>query len=193
MKQKIGGIIYCILQAAVGVLLLLDPVNLTSGIIIAVGIFLTISGIIGVVKYFRTPVDEAARGQILTRGLLTTMVGLFCVFATNWLIATFPLITILYGVVMLVIGVSKIQSVVDAVRRKNKKWFLNLISAVITLACSAVVITNPFSTTAALWMFTGIALIVDAVFELVAIIFVSVRNPEKAVAEKSEAPDEVEV
>ncbi len=171
-KQKLASVIYCILQTIVGVLLLINPVTFTSGIIITIGVFLLITGIISIVKYFTTPVKEASEGQILTKGLLIVLLGLICVCRTDWLIITFPVVTIIYGMIMLVIGLSKIQVVADAVRNKEEKWFWGVISALITLICAAIIITNPFSSTAALWMFTGISIIVDAIFDLAALVFV---------------------
>ncbi len=170
VKEKIAGVLYCVLQAIVGVLLLINPVAFTSGIIIAIGALLIVVGIVGVIQYFRTPADEAAKGQALTKGLLTVTLGVFCACGSNWLIITFPIAAIVYGIIMLVIGVSKIQLAVDAVRRKEKKWYWGIISALITLAGGSIVILNPFTTTAALWLFTGIAFVVDAVFDLAAII-----------------------
>ncbi len=171
MKQKIIGILYCVLQAAAGILLLVNPVSFTSLIIVAVGAFLTVVGVVGIIKYFKTPVNEASKSQSLTKGILTTLVGLFCMLGSNWLIATIPLVTAFYGIVMLVIGASKIQLVIDAARRKEN-WLWQFISAAITIICAFIILKNPFSTTAVLWMFTGISLIVDAIFDLIAIIFV---------------------
>lgn len=184
MKQNLIGILYCILQAVVGILLLVDPVAFTSGIIIVLGIFLTAAGIVSIVKYFRTPVAEAAKSQTLTKGLLAALVGVLCMFGTGWLIAAFPITAILFGVFMLVVGVSKIQLVVDAARRKES-WFWTLISAAISLVCAAVVIMNPFTSTAVLWKFTGISLIVDAVFDLVALIFA--KKSSRGAAERGGA------
>ncbi len=178
MKRKLGGLLYCLLQIVVGVLLLFDPVRFASGIIMAIGVVLTLLGLVGVIKYFRNPVEEAAKSQALTKALLMVLVGLFCAFGTDWLIVTFPIITILYGVMMLVVGISKIQFVVDTIRRKEKSWFLGLISAVITLACAGVVILNPFSSTAVLWMFTGISITVDALFDIVALFLVKGAKKE---------------
>ena len=48
MKQNLMGILCCILQAVVGILLLVDPAAFTSGIIIALGIFLTVAGIVSI-------------------------------------------------------------------------------------------------------------------------------------------------
>ncbi len=172
MKKKFIAVLYCILQAAVGVVTLLKPIGFTAIVIMSLGAALTVMGIIGVVKYFKIPAEIAAKGHLLTRSLLMITFGLFLIFGIKWLIATFPLITVIYGIIMLIIGVSKIQLVADAIRLKERRWYLGIISAVITLACAAVVIANPFATTKILWMFTGISIIVDAVFDLVAIIFV---------------------
>lgn len=179
MKNKFIATFYCILQAVVGILILVNPVMFTSGILKAIGVFLCITGIAGVLQYFRTPIEAASKGQLLTKGLLTMLIGLFGLFGSNWLIATFPIITVIYGILMLVIGISKIQFVADAIRKKEKRWYLGIISAVITLACAGVVIQNPFTSTAVLWMFTGVLIIVDAVFDLIALFFMKEHSKEK--------------
>jgi len=74
-------------------------------------------------------------------------------------------------VVILVTGITKLQWTVDIIRMKRSKWFWMAISAAISILCGITVITNPFSTTAVLWMFIGISLIVDAVFDMIGGIF----------------------
>ncbi len=172
MKKKLMALLYCVLQALVGVLILLDPKGFTSAIFKGAGVVLAIAGAAGVIRYFRTPVEAAAKEQLLTKGLLTVLLGIFAFFGTEWILEAFPVATALYGVLMLVVGVSKVQLVADTVRKKQSRWYLSAISAGITLACAAVVILDPFSTTAVLWKFTGIAILVDAVFDLVAVFLV---------------------
>ncbi|MCM1487933.1 MAG: DUF308 domain-containing protein [Firmicutes bacterium] len=169
-KQVIGTIIVCLVEIAVGVLLLIDPIGFTSGIIIVVGAGLMINGIINVIKYFRMSAEDAARQQLLMQGLTSLLIGAFCVFNPNWFIVTFPMIAFIYGVVVLISGVGKIQRTVDMLRLKIKNWILSAISAVITIICAAIIIANPFATTVALWMFTGISLIVEALLEVVVLI-----------------------
>lgn len=41
-----------------------------------------------------------------------------------------------------------------------------MISAVVSVVCGIVIITNPFSTAAVLWIFTGISLVAEAVFDI---------------------------
>ena len=89
---------------------------------------------------------------------------------TEKFIVTFPALTIIYGVVVFLTGLGKVQLTADMLRRKSKKWFLAIISAVISIACAAVILNNPFTSTAVLWMFTGITLIVESVIDLVTLI-----------------------
>lgn len=168
--QKNGGsILMCVLEILVGVLLLLDPTGFTSAIIIAAGAALILYGVICIVRYFRADPAEGALRQSLFKGLLLLLGGLFCVLRSKWFVATFPLLTILYGIGILISGVGKIQWAVDMIRFGRKRWYLPAISAVLSLSFAAVILCNPFTTTAVLWSFTGIVLIVEAVFDIVAI------------------------
>lgn len=52
-----------------------------------------------------------------------------------------------------------------------------MISTAVTFFCAVVIIHNPSISTDVLWMFTGISLIVEAVLDLVVLIF---RDKERA-------------
>ncbi len=170
LKQNGNAILLCLIEVVVGILLLVDPVRFTAGIIIVAGIALIISGLLHVIRYFRSSPEEAALGQLLMQGLVALLAGAFCAFNPGWFILTFPVIAMLYGVAVLIGGLSKIQLTVDMLRVKNSKWWWGAISAVISIVCALVIINNPFASTVALWWFTGISLIVEAVFDLVTLI-----------------------
>ena len=167
---KPGGIIFCLFEIVIGILLLISPVGFTTGIISALGIALMASGVISVVQYIRADAKEAAKGQYLTKGLLLLLSGGFCAFKSHWFIVTFPALSILYGVGVLVTGITKVQLTFDMIRQKNKKWFLGLISAAISIICALIILKSPFASATVLWMFTGISLIVEAVFDMVTLI-----------------------
>ena len=186
LKRNLGSVAMSLAEIIIGILLLVNPVAFTSGIIVAFGIVLMIMGIGTTIKYFRTEPEEAAVSQILVKGLLALLAGVFCAFNSHWFIATFPVLTLVYGVVILVTGITKLQWTVDIIRMKRSKWFWMAISAAISILCGITVITNPFSTTAVLWMFIGITLIVDAVFDMIGGIF---GNREKK-ANEGEAVEE---
>lgn len=171
LKRNLGSVAMSIAEIMIGILLLVNPVAFTSGIIVAFGIVLMMIGIGTTIKYFRTEPEEAAVRQTLVKGLIGLLAGAFCAFHSHWFIATFPVLTLVYGVVILVTGITKVQWTIDSIRMKRSKWFWMAISAAISILCGIIVITNPFSTTAVLWMFTGISLIVDAVFDMIGGIF----------------------
>lgn len=169
--------IMCIIELVVGILLLINPIRFTASIIIAVGIACMAVGLLNVIRYFRSSREEAAASQLLVRGLLALLVGAFCAFKPRWFIATLPMIAIFYGVAVLISGLSKVQIAVDMFRAKNSKWWWSAISAVIFIICAVIIIANPFSSTVALWLFTGIFLIIGAVFDAITLI-VSHKNKE---------------
>ncbi len=171
LKRSFGSIAMSLAEIMIGILLLVNPVAFTSGIIVAFGIVLMMIGIGTTIKYFRTEPEEAAFSQTLVKGLIGLLAGAFCTFNSHWFLATFPVLTLVYGVVILVTGITKVQWTIDIIRMKHRKWFWMAISAAISVLCGIIVISNPFSTTAVLWMFTGISLIVDAVFDMIGGIF----------------------
>ena len=165
IQKNSGSILMCVLEILVGVLLLVDPTGFTSAIIIAAGAALILYGVICIVRYFRADAAEGALRQSLFKGLLLLLGGLFCVLRSRWFVATFPLLTILYGIGLLISGVGKIQWMADMIRFGRKRWYLPAISAVLSLIFAAIILCSP----TALWSFLGIVLIVEAVFDIVAI------------------------
>lgn len=165
-----NGIITGLVELLVGILLLINPIGFTSGIIIVVGIALCAIGVKSIITYFRKDAGQAVLSQELSKGLIFLVVGLFCAFKTEWFIVTFPILTLLYGVVMLLAGLRKIQFMVDMIRLKSKRWYLAAISAALTLLCAVIILLDPFGATEALWIFTAVTLIVEAVFDFVTII-----------------------
>lgn len=170
LKENLNGIAICLFELIVGVLLLINPIGFTSGIVMFAGVVMMIHGLIEIVKYFKTNAKEAARGQSLVKGLIAILAGSFCTFKTEWFIVTFPVLTIIYGIVTLLTGIGKIQLTVDMLRQKNKKWFWAAINAVLSIVCAIVIMNSPFSSTAVLWIFTGVSLIIEGIFDIIILI-----------------------
>ena len=166
-NQTINGVVFFLLEILIGILLLINPIGFTSSIIITTGAVLAVVGIINVIKYFRSDVIEGAAGQLLTKGMLSIAGGCFCIFKAGWFISVFPVIIVIYGIGILISGLSKVQLMADMIRMKNNKWFLAAISALISIVCAVVIFCNPNATTVFLWTFTGISLIVGAVMDAV--------------------------
>lgn len=184
LKENLSGIIVCLFELVIGLLLLINPIGFTSGIIITAGILLCLNGLSNCIKYFRADIKEAAKGQFLTKGLIAVLAGAFCVFNTDWFIDTFSALTIIYGVIVLLASIEKIQLCVDLLRKKRKKWYLAAISAVISLVCAVIILKNPFSSTTLIWIIAGISLILEAIFDMYTLLENCRKQEEKVVTEE---------
>lgn len=171
IKRSLSSIVMITLELLVGVLLLINPVGLTTGIIVCCGVVLMLWGAGCIVKYFRADPEEAAEDHTLVRGVLLFLGGMFCAFRSYWFAATFPVLTLLYGVVILIGGIIKLQWMLDIIRLKRRRWLPAALSALVSITCGALVIADPFGTTAVLWMFTGVSLLVEAALDLIAMLF----------------------
>ena len=83
-------------------------------------------------------------------------------FRSDWFILTFPLLTVLYGVMALVCGICKVQWAADMLRSKQKYWYVGAIAAFLTIVFACLILANPFAATATLWTFVGVTMIVEA-------------------------------
>lgn len=164
-----GSILLGLFELLVGILLLVNPVGFTSGIIIAAGAVLLIMGLAAIVNYFRMTPEFAASSQSLLKGLVLLVAGGFCAFRSEWFTAAFPILTFLYGVIILLTALRKVQWAVDAIRLKLP-WGVTAISAAASLLFAIVILANPFTTTTVLWRFTGIALIAEAVIDIMTLL-----------------------
>lgn len=170
-SSKVSSILVSICEIIIAVLLLIDPLGFTSGIIIAIGAALFVFGAVNVVNYFKSTPEEAMHERGLTTGIVLIIAGVFCVLKNEWFIVTFPIISLLYGITTLLIGISKLQWAVDMLRLKIKKWYLLAISSALTIILAVIILCNPFTTTVVMWTFVAISLIVESLVDIVATIF----------------------
>lgn len=169
MKEKLNVILLAAVEIVIGILLLINPVGFTQTIILVFGIVMIITGLMKVIKYFRTPVEQAVFQQNLVAGLICAVFGLFCALKSGWFIAVFPLLTVLYGIATLISGLTKLQWTVDMFRLKRSHWSWMALSAVLTVIFALVILMNPFKTTAILWGFVGISLMLEAAADIIVV------------------------
>lgn len=169
-RGRMGSVVLCVAEIIVGVLLLINPVGFTSGIIIGAGWVMAALGGAGVIRYFLMKPEEGAKAQLLFRGLLLVLAGVLCITQSRWFIAAFPLLTVLYAGWLLVLAAMKVQRMADMLRLKAGRWYMPAISAGMAVVLAAIILWNPFGAVNAVWILVGISLIAEAVVELVAAI-----------------------
>lgn len=187
LKKYSFGIIISLFEVLIGVLLLIDPISFTSGIIMAVGAALLLFGAVQTIKYFRADPVAASVGQLLVKGLVALIAGVYFLVQTDRIVEIFPALAVLYGIAILLVGLSKVQRTVDMLRMKFNGWSFTAVSAVFSVVFAVVILANPFETVKVLWSFTGIALIIEAAFDIAAMIAIGIKNRASDVEDRKEA------
>lgn len=168
-RGKTGSILTCIIEIVVGVLLLINPVGFTSGIIIGAGVLLALGGVLSIVRYFMVKPEIAMQKQLMFKGLTVILAGAVCITKYDWFLNAFPLLTVLYAGAMLVLAAAKLQKMADLRRMNLPRWYLPGISAVLAAVLAAIILINPFGAVAAVWTFVAISLIAEAIVEIITI------------------------
>lgn len=183
LKKNSVNLLIGLCELALGILLLINPTGFTTGIIIAFGAVCLIFGIVQIVFYWRKPFAEAMSRLYLMKGLVSVSVGLFCTCFSHWFLETFVLLSFLYGILLLASGFYKVQWSIDLLRQKEKRWWTGTVSAALTIVFALLIIGNPFPSVNATWIFSGIALIVTAVVDIVTLllirVFVNAKLPKR--------------
>ena len=174
IRQNGSAIVAGLVELLVGILLFVDPVGFTSGILMAVGVILLVCGVVCLIRYFKTEPVQAALEQNFFKGLLMILLGGVLALRTQQIIDLF-LFAHLYGVAILIIGTVKLQQSVDLLRLKARYWFLAGINALLAIVFAAIILSDP----PVLWQLAAISLIAEAVLDVVVLIM----TREKGAAE----------
>ena len=169
MRGKAGSVITCVVEIVVGVLLLINPVGFTSGIIIGAGVLLCLGGLLSIIRYFMVKPEVAAQKQLLFKGLLALMGGMACILKHEWFLGAFPLLTVLYAIAMLILAAAKLQKMADMKRQNAVRWYMPGISALLAALLAGIILLNPFGAAAAVWTFVALSLIAEAIVEILTI------------------------
>ena len=174
MKYLLKHIRECITivaQIVIGILLLVNPSVYAVSLIRILGILLILRGAIRIIHYLQKEADEAAEGEEFAAGLMAVTLGLCCVFGQNWWSAAFPALAVVYGLFQLLLGFQKIQKTVDCLRLHKKLWYFPGICALLYLIFGLVIVLDPGMSWISVWVFTGIALIMEGVMEAATLIW----------------------
>lgn len=178
LNFAMGKLILLLFEAAVGVVLLINPIGFATVFVTVVGVLLAAVGLVFILQYFRSDPLEAQKSQGLMKGCCALLVGLFCALNTQWFIDAFPLLTVIHGIVILFTGIIRAQWAVDMLRLKLKRWYIAAGGAAVSIVLAVIIFVNPFGVTKAIWTFIGITFLVDALADLAVLIFSGKREKE---------------
>ena len=185
-RRYLRDIITALFLIVVGILLLINPVAFAMGLVKLAGVFLVVLGALRIVRYFRTDPETAARGQDFFIGLIAILGGLFCIFFTGWFLSAFTTLAVIYGLLQLLLGFSKVQRTVDFLRMDLSLWYLPAASALIYLVFGFIIVLNPEMTLINVWVFTGVTMIVEGIITAVCLFLLEMERREAKMAKRKE-------
>ncbi len=185
-RRYLRDIITALFLIVVGILLLINPVAFAMGLVKLAGVFLVVLGALRIVRYFRTDPETAARGQDFFIGLIAILGGLFCIFFTGWFLSAFTTLAVIYGLLQLLLGFSKVQRTVDFLRMELSLWYLPACSALIYLVFGFIIVLNPEMTLINVWVFTGVTMILEGIITAVCLFLLERERREAKKAKREE-------
>ena len=147
-----------------GLILVFVPGLATNVLFNVIGIACIVIGAAYVIRYFRLSAQEAVFSRDMASGLGFIVVGILVCIFKNLLVSLLP---VLFGLVMLVGGVSKIQFTLGFWRMNVGRWYWELICAAISVVLGLLILMRPFSTAILLMRVIGISLIVESVMDII--------------------------
>lgn len=161
-------VIFSVLLAAAGIMLLAWPGISMRLICRLVGILVVLLGVIRLFSYFCEDRFDLAFQFDFALGLFALVAGILFI---GWPGRVVEVFNILLGVYVLVDGAFKLQTALDARRFGLDRWWGILLLALLTCCCGLLLALSPFEGAAALTRLMGAALLIEGVQNLVIVIY----------------------
>ena len=168
-----------ILELAVAALLLINPSVFMNVIVTGAGVVLLVIAALAAIRYFRAPVAVAAKEQNLVKAAVAAILGGFCLCQFLWIDDAMPILSVVFGVCILLGAAVRTQWAVDLLRLGRRYWYVVAANAAIAYIMGALILANPFAELAVLWRCIAITLIVTAVVDVIAAFIVDVPKQGK--------------
>lgn len=171
VRIRAEKIAYCILSvicAMIGIYLMIRPDHSFSTICHIVGVVLIVYSVIKLVGYFTEDMYNLAFQFDLAMGIFSGVLGFMLLFHSEYIMKLLPTFI---GVLILIDGVFKIQTSLDAKRFGLKKWWLILLLAVAAVIAGILLIVRPVSATQLIMRLIGLNLLIDGGMNLWVVLY----------------------
>lgn len=182
-KLKWENIIAAILAIVVGVLFIILPKDSADVLCLIAGILLIFAGSFTLVAYIFSGFFLGA--HLLIVGIMLILLGAFCLTNPENIM---EVLTVLFGLYIVIDGTTSIVDSVYCAKAKIKGWGLLLVLAILSIGLGTVVMFSTFDT---IMIFAGCSLIIDGVCDIIETIVFShkIKEAKKKLLEGSKIID----
>ena len=160
---KSGMMLLSIAYIVIGMMLLIMPQTSLLWICYAFGAVVLITGIVCLIQYARIRGTGFTAPFMLVGGVITAGLGIFTL-AKPQVVASF--LPVVFGIFIVVDGLSRIGSAIDLAKRKGQKWWVLLLLSLLSIALGVLLLVNPFDAMVSVVMLCGILLILEGAINL---------------------------
>ena len=169
---KSGMMLLSIAYIVIGMMLLIMPQTSLLWICYAFGAVVLITGIVCLIQYARIRGTGFTAPFMLVGGVITAGLGIFTL-AKPQVVASF--LPIVFGIFIIVDGLSRIGSAIDLAKRKGQKWWVLLLLSIVSVALGILLVLHPFGAAVSVVMVCGILLIVEGAMNLGCILYAAME------------------
>ena len=170
LKANIPIILLILFEAAVGILLLVNPEAFTTAVIISFGIVLLAIGVIYLLRYLQQKKENILDPLSLVVAIVALAIGAVCTFCSGAIINLILAIAIVYGVILVLSGIYKLQNYFLVRKAGVPISAVSAVSGVIAVVFGIVVMIYPKDVALSVWHVAGIILILEAIIDFCSII-----------------------
>ncbi len=192
IKEKARYLLTGLAEFLLGIVLFLRPMGFTQGVLMIAGVLLLVAGVIQIVSYFRTAPEAAAKGHSFSKGIFSLVMGLFLLLRPDTVLAAFPALRMLYGVLFFLLAALKLQWTADFLRFHKYQWLFALLSSALACGTAALIFLNPAWVSAMLGTLIPIVLIAEAVLDVLALFYKGSLTTEQTQLRKTENLDDAD-
>lgn len=171
-KYEKTSIATSILLIIFAMFLIFKPEASLNFIVIVIGAFMALVGIIHMVSYFTSNKEFRSMSTELIEGTLYAVIGIFLIFKPNILNEFLGVIVGTWQIIQFII---KFQFAFNLKSVSSSSWSLMLISSILHLVFGLVIILNPFSSIVAITTVAGIILLITEICNVIESIYLLMK------------------
>lgn len=159
-----------ILVILLGIILLLNPGTTAKTICYIVGMIIMAVGIIKIMAYFVTNLQDNLQKNNFATGAVFVIIGILFVVKVNLIVSIVPFVM---GIFVILSGLGKLQTVFNLKRMKSDGWLGLLIVAVINIGLGILLFSDLIGAAKLMIRVIGACMIFSGVTDLINIVYLS--------------------
>lgn len=164
---KLHSYMAAVMLIIFGILFVAYPMDAARLVCYFAGAVMIIWGAVKIISWGVTELHVIG-SYSLVAGIALLAFGIFIVAYPDSIVGV---ITLAFGIALIVDSTVKIQQALDMARLKIKGWWMSLIIAAITLALGILILCDPFSGAEAFIIVFGVSLIADGVLDFLSLVY----------------------